>query len=260
MLAVWWSSGVYSLSLKLQPPFVYIPVSPSPLKPAAWSLNLLPHCVTLLAANKAMIDLGVRLKSSLTVLKLVCISLAHLNHWLNIFIIFSKCMFSWLSFLWCNSTDDKDGFSLHLFCLQGIMGSEVDILKQSLKSLLGQLHFELSILERIVHKNKNQHRRCKYFQYLLKVSASFWVLCFFFCLLVCCFFSFFYKHVPFENSIWSRFRGSSRTVFRFIYFTLFQILRWGGILGFYNLLSWRNYWILAFKLSVEVSLNKKSTF
>ncbi|KAK4780436.1 hypothetical protein SAY87_016542 [Trapa incisa] len=56
------------------------------------------------------------------------------------------------------------------------MGSEVEILEQRLKTIMGQLHSEFSIFERIVHKNKNQHRRCKYFQYLLKVRRDFRLL------------------------------------------------------------------------------------
>ncbi|KAM7469175.1 hypothetical protein LguiA_007358 [Lonicera macranthoides] len=41
-----------------------------------------------------------------------------------------------------------------------------------LKSFLGQLQAEYGILDRIVYKNKNQHRRCSYFQYLLKVRSD----------------------------------------------------------------------------------------
>lgn len=51
------------------------------------------------------------------------------------------------------------------------MDSEIDSTKEEkLKSLLGQLEVECGIFERIVYKNKNQHRRSSYFQYLLKVS------------------------------------------------------------------------------------------
>ncbi|PKI55866.1 hypothetical protein CRG98_023747 [Punica granatum] len=62
------------------------------------------------------------------------------------------------------------------------MASEVEtpdrpeILQERLKSFLRQLQFECAILERIVHKNKNQHRRCGYFQYLLKVRRDFRLL------------------------------------------------------------------------------------
>lgn len=53
------------------------------------------------------------------------------------------------------------------------MDSEVDSTKEEkLKSLLGQLQVECGILERIVYKNKNQHRRSSYFQYLLKVRSD----------------------------------------------------------------------------------------
>ncbi|XP_031406948.1 uncharacterized protein LOC116215390 isoform X2 [Punica granatum] len=65
---------------------------------------------------------------------------------------------------------------------KGEMASEVEtpdrpeILQERLKSFLRQLQFECAILERIVHKNKNQHRRCGYFQYLLKVRRDFRLL------------------------------------------------------------------------------------
>ena len=49
------------------------------------------------------------------------------------------------------------------------MDSEVETLEQRLTSMLGQLQVECGILERMVYKNKNQHRRCLYFQYLMKV-------------------------------------------------------------------------------------------
>lgn len=49
------------------------------------------------------------------------------------------------------------------------MGSEIEALEERLTSMLGQLQTECGILERMVYKNKNQHRRCSYFQYLLKV-------------------------------------------------------------------------------------------
>ncbi|MBA0705587.1 hypothetical protein Golax_017771, partial [Gossypium laxum] len=53
------------------------------------------------------------------------------------------------------------------------MDSEIDSTKEEkLKSLLGQLEVECGIFERIVYKNKNQHRRSSYFQYLLKVRRD----------------------------------------------------------------------------------------
>ncbi|KAL2483677.1 uncharacterized protein Fot_45121 [Forsythia ovata] len=52
------------------------------------------------------------------------------------------------------------------------MGSEIEITEQRLKSFIVQLQTECGILERIVYKNKNQHRRCSYFQYLLKVRRD----------------------------------------------------------------------------------------
>ncbi|GMN51529.1 hypothetical protein TIFTF001_020674 [Ficus carica] len=52
------------------------------------------------------------------------------------------------------------------------MESEDEPLEEKLKSLLGQLQFECAIFERMVYKNKNQHRRSLYFQYLLKVRRD----------------------------------------------------------------------------------------
>uniref|UniRef100_A0A2N9I328 Nucleolus and neural progenitor protein-like N-terminal domain-containing protein n=1 Tax=Fagus sylvatica TaxID=28930 RepID=A0A2N9I328_FAGSY len=52
------------------------------------------------------------------------------------------------------------------------MDSEVETLEQRLTSMLGQLQVECGILERMVYKNKNQHRRCLYFQYLMKVRRD----------------------------------------------------------------------------------------
>nr|GLL36527.1 uncharacterized protein LOC109181972 [Ipomoea trifida] len=53
-----------------------------------------------------------------------------------------------------------------------VMGSETETVEQRLKSFLSQLQSEFGILERIVYKNKNQHRRCSYFQYLMKVRRD----------------------------------------------------------------------------------------
>ncbi|XP_030543654.1 uncharacterized protein LOC115750434 [Rhodamnia argentea] len=53
-----------------------------------------------------------------------------------------------------------------------MMRSEVEALEERSKSSLVQLHAECAILERMVYKNKNQHRRCSYFQYLLKVRSD----------------------------------------------------------------------------------------
>ncbi|OIT00489.1 PREDICTED: uncharacterized protein LOC109228987 [Nicotiana attenuata] len=52
------------------------------------------------------------------------------------------------------------------------MGSEMEIVEQRLKAFVGQLQTEFAILDRLVYKNKNQHRRCSYFQYLLKVRRD----------------------------------------------------------------------------------------
>lgn len=53
------------------------------------------------------------------------------------------------------------------------MGSEMEIVEQRLNSFASQLQTEFAILDRLVYKNKNQHRRCSYFQYLLKVVLFF---------------------------------------------------------------------------------------
>lgn len=56
------------------------------------------------------------------------------------------------------------------------MDSEAEALEEKLTSLLGQLRAECAILERVVYKNKNQHRRSSYFQYLMKVYKNFYTL------------------------------------------------------------------------------------
>lgn len=44
--------------------------------------------------------------------------------------------------------------------------------EERLKSFTGQLQTEYGILERLVYKHKNQHRRCSHFQYILKVRRD----------------------------------------------------------------------------------------
>ncbi|XP_071698981.1 uncharacterized protein [Rutidosis leptorrhynchoides] len=46
------------------------------------------------------------------------------------------------------------------------------MIEARLQSFIVQLHSELGVLDRIVHKNKNQHRRSSYFQYLSKVKRD----------------------------------------------------------------------------------------
>ncbi|GFP90004.1 hypothetical protein PHJA_001144200 [Phtheirospermum japonicum] len=48
----------------------------------------------------------------------------------------------------------------------------METIEQRLKSFTGQLQTECAILERLVYKHKNQHRRCSYFQYILKVRRD----------------------------------------------------------------------------------------
>ncbi|XP_076885639.1 uncharacterized protein LOC143535202 [Bidens hawaiensis] len=52
------------------------------------------------------------------------------------------------------------------------MDDQVETIEARLQSFLGQLQSELGVLDRIIHKNKNQHRRSSYFQYLLKVRRD----------------------------------------------------------------------------------------
>ncbi|KAL3639947.1 hypothetical protein CASFOL_014915 [Castilleja foliolosa] len=52
------------------------------------------------------------------------------------------------------------------------MASEMETIEQRLKSFMVQLQTESAIFERLVYKHKNQHRRCSYFQYILKVRRD----------------------------------------------------------------------------------------
>ncbi|XP_072999222.1 uncharacterized protein [Typha latifolia] len=52
------------------------------------------------------------------------------------------------------------------------MGSENMEEEGRLRTLVFQLQTEAGVLDRIVYKNKNQHRRCPYFQFLLKVRRD----------------------------------------------------------------------------------------
>lgn len=49
------------------------------------------------------------------------------------------------------------------------MGTEFETIEARITSMLPQLQSECGILQRMVYKNKNQHRRSSYFQRLLKV-------------------------------------------------------------------------------------------
>ncbi|KAL2322598.1 hypothetical protein Fmac_026977 [Flemingia macrophylla] len=52
------------------------------------------------------------------------------------------------------------------------MGTEFETIEARVTSMLAQLQSESGILYRMVYKNKNQHRRCSYFQRLLKVRRD----------------------------------------------------------------------------------------
>ncbi|XP_010461932.1 PREDICTED: uncharacterized protein LOC104742611 [Camelina sativa] len=54
--------------------------------------------------------------------------------------------------------------------------TQVKALEEKLKSQLSQLELEHAVFDRMVYKNKNQHRRCSYFQYLLKVRRDLRIL------------------------------------------------------------------------------------
>lgn len=77
-----------------------------------------------------------------------------------------------LSHTICISYPVSDFFFFSLRCVDvriEDMGLETEVVEQRLKSFLVQLRTEFGILHRIVYKNKNQHRRSTYFQFLLKV-------------------------------------------------------------------------------------------
>lgn len=48
--------------------------------------------------------------------------------------------------------------------------SDIETIDTRLKCFLEKLQVESSILDKIVYKNKNQHKHCLYFQHLLKVN------------------------------------------------------------------------------------------
>ncbi|GAA0166941.1 hypothetical protein LIER_21985 [Lithospermum erythrorhizon] len=52
------------------------------------------------------------------------------------------------------------------------MEPDIEIVEERLRSFLVRLRTEYGILDRMVYKNKNQHRRCSYFQFLLKVRRD----------------------------------------------------------------------------------------
>ncbi|XP_057433353.1 uncharacterized protein LOC130726142 [Lotus japonicus] len=52
------------------------------------------------------------------------------------------------------------------------MGTEFETIEGRITCMLSQLQSECGILHRMVYKNKNQHRRCGYFQRLLKVRRD----------------------------------------------------------------------------------------
>ncbi|XP_071716318.1 uncharacterized protein [Rutidosis leptorrhynchoides] len=52
------------------------------------------------------------------------------------------------------------------------MNPEFESIEARLQYFLIQLQSEVGVLDRIVHRNKNQHRRSSYFQYLSKVRRD----------------------------------------------------------------------------------------
>ncbi|KHM99595.1 hypothetical protein glysoja_006438 [Glycine soja] len=67
---------------------------------------------------------------------------------------------------------------MHNLCLfvglncRDSMGTEFETIEARITSMLPQLQSECGILQRMVYKNKNQHRRSSYFQRLLKVRRD----------------------------------------------------------------------------------------
>ncbi|KAJ0969182.1 hypothetical protein J5N97_022059 [Dioscorea zingiberensis] len=59
-----------------------------------------------------------------------------------------------------------------LWILYTMECSDFTVVEERLRALLYQLQTESGILERIVYKNKNQHRRCPHFKSLLKVRRD----------------------------------------------------------------------------------------
>lgn len=57
---------------------------------------------------------------------------------------------------------------VHLWTVEE-MDAEFETIEARLQSFISQFQSEVGVLDRIVHKYKNQHRRSSYFQYLLKV-------------------------------------------------------------------------------------------
>lgn len=74
------------------------------------------------------------------------------------------------------------GFASNLYQFPAMELSDFSVIEERLRVLLRQLQTESGILERIVYKNKNQHRRCPYFKSLLKVCFCYLLL--FFCFLI----------------------------------------------------------------------------
>lgn len=91
-----------------------------------------------------------------------------------------------------------------------------------LKAFLLHLRTECSILDRMVYKNRNQHRRCHYFQSLLKVTM--WLIPL-------------SLKVTFGACWW-------------ISFCVNLIFRWGEMFNFYCLLGWKKFWPLHPKSSM----------
>lgn len=86
---------------------------------------------------------------------------------LRIFSIYAK-FYLYFSWFWHHGSDY---LVIYVNVERNPMGFNGETLEENLTSLFGQLQFECGIFERIVYKSKNQHRRCSYFQYPLKVYS-----------------------------------------------------------------------------------------
>lgn len=58
-----------------------------------------------------------------------------------------------------------------------LIRADIENIEMRLKCFLEKLQVESSILDKIVYKNKNQHKHCLYFHHLLKVKYLYMCVC-----------------------------------------------------------------------------------
>ncbi|XLT09465.1 hypothetical protein HN51_055258, partial [Arachis hypogaea] len=56
------------------------------------------------------------------------------------------------------------------------MGTEFETIEARISPMLAQLQCECGILQRLVYKNRNQHRRSSYFLHLLKFHGMLYII------------------------------------------------------------------------------------